>query len=259
MASWTPWLILLDVGMKDPKKVSKAINNLLVELNMVDSYRVKSKWGGFTWGKDNPQYVRSRLDHILVSKDLKDNLKESTVRAFYEFTDHKAVITAIDFNESSRGKGIIRANSSLLEIESIKLETIGNITRANLMSKDKNPHEKWNLIKKVIKETLINAGKRIAIRDNEMQECLLLEINCLESSLESYMSKENRSPSEEVRITKLRNTVDNLKTEFKKFEVKQMKKLLFKLKIKGINENEKPSKAFLNMISKKIWRLISHK
>ena len=62
---------------RDECLATNKLKEIMTKYSLMDSYREINKWGGFTWGRDNPVYLRSRLDMIIVSKSLKQNIKES--------------------------------------------------------------------------------------------------------------------------------------------------------------------------------------
>ncbi len=65
----------------------------MIKTNLIDSYREINNYGGYTWGRDNPDYVRSRLDLILTTKKLKNSIINSNVYLAPHESDHRMVIT----------------------------------------------------------------------------------------------------------------------------------------------------------------------
>ena len=94
------------------KVVVKKLEQLKLKYKMVDSYRHHNTYGGFTWGRDNPSYLRSRLDHILVSKTLADKSISSNVTANPNESDHNLLYTEISLDRVPYGPGITRANAA---------------------------------------------------------------------------------------------------------------------------------------------------
>jgi len=57
------------IGRNQVRNETIAVNflkEMMIRFNLIDSYRLQNTWGGFTWGRDNPNYIRSRLDDIDV-------------------------------------------------------------------------------------------------------------------------------------------------------------------------------------------------
>jgi exonuclease III len=64
------------IGRKSSQQEKKVVNyvkNIMTKFNIIESYRALHSWGGFTWGRNNPSYLRSRLDHVLMSATFKAN------------------------------------------------------------------------------------------------------------------------------------------------------------------------------------------
>jgi len=89
----------------------------MTRLHLTDAYRQKHKWGGFTWGRNNPFYIRSRLDHILISDNIKSDLIQAYTTKGPNESDHSLLYIEIDIKEIKYGPGIKRCNSDLLNDE----------------------------------------------------------------------------------------------------------------------------------------------
>ena len=73
----------------------------MTRYNLIDTYRNIHKWGGFTWGRDNPQLMRSRLDHILISKIKQADIIQSYTNKAPNESDHSLLYSEINMNEMS--------------------------------------------------------------------------------------------------------------------------------------------------------------
>ncbi len=96
------------IGRSQSKKEAELVilvENIMIKYNLSDSYRVMNGYGGFTWGKNNPKYVRSRLDHILVNKNLSSNIKASNVTYEFNESDHQYLFTELLISEMNFGPG----------------------------------------------------------------------------------------------------------------------------------------------------------
>ncbi len=83
----------------------------MTKVGLIVSYRKQNKYGGFTWSRNNPLYVRSRLDMNLIRK-----ANES---------DHKLLCSEIITTDIKYGPGIIRVNSTLLNSNEVR-ERVNN-------------------------------------------------------------------------------------------------------------------------------------
>jgi hypothetical protein len=60
----------------------------MTKFGQVDSYRSNHTCGGFTWGRNNTVYIRSRLDMILISKQEVQNLTNVSIDYNLNESDH---------------------------------------------------------------------------------------------------------------------------------------------------------------------------
>ncbi len=67
------------------KIVVDKFNKLAIKYSLIDSFRTLNSHGGYTWGKNNPVYLRSRLDYIFVGKNLCNKI--SSLYATYTFNN----------------------------------------------------------------------------------------------------------------------------------------------------------------------------
>jgi len=105
---------------KQEKKVVSYIQQLMIKFNLKDSYRQVNSYGGYTWGKNNPTFLRSRLDYILISKSLTNSLITSSINADLNESDHLLLYSEIIVDSCKYGPGIARCNATLLSDPEIK-------------------------------------------------------------------------------------------------------------------------------------------
>ena len=97
------------------KKVVSILNKILTRYNLIDSYRLQNEFGGFTWGRDNPHIIRSRLDYIIISKSMKSNFLSCNTNIQPNESDHRTVYAEFEIDKINYGPGIIRGNAALLD------------------------------------------------------------------------------------------------------------------------------------------------
>jgi exonuclease III len=110
------------------QNLSTHVKKMMTRLNLVDTYRSIHKWGGFTWGRDNPNYIRSRIDHILISKTKVNDIVQSYTNRSPNESDHSMLYTEINSSELKYCPGIQRCNSNLLENEETLTKVIKTLT-----------------------------------------------------------------------------------------------------------------------------------
>jgi exonuclease III len=152
------------IGRKQSRLELNAVNYLkeiMIRHNLVDSYRMLNEWGGFTWGRDNPSYIRSRLDMILISKYFEGNLQESTHTRLPNESDHHFLYSALNLNKIEHGQGILRCNSALLDNPECKAIIVDKITGVIRDIPDEwNPHLKLDFIKTKLRQFMLEEGKK---------------------------------------------------------------------------------------------------
>jgi exonuclease III len=100
---------------KQEEKVVGKIKRIKSLFGLKDSYRLLNTYGGFTWEKNNPSFLRSRLDYILASNNIISKLIISqTSNAICE-SDHSLLISEFQLNNVKYGPGIVRCNATLLD------------------------------------------------------------------------------------------------------------------------------------------------
>jgi len=92
----------------------------MLKLNIKDTYRCTNAYGGYTWGKNNPTFLRSRLDYVMASTTLTNSLVTSSIKANINESDHLLLYSEFIVNTCNYGPGIARCNSTLLENPEIK-------------------------------------------------------------------------------------------------------------------------------------------
>jgi len=153
-------------------KYTDKLNNLIETFNLVDVWRVYNpNTRRYTWRQNNP-LVQSRLDYILLSLNLMQNVKQCDIKPSIK-TDHSLVTLNMNLKESiKRGPGFWKFNASLLKdevyIDHIK-ETISHLKEQCVDIENKGL--KWDYIKSEIRQrTIIYSKTQARLRhDNEEQ------------------------------------------------------------------------------------------
>ncbi len=78
---------------KQEVKVVEKIKRIQTLFNMKDTFRTLNTYGGFTWGKNNPTFLRSRLDYIFSTETFHTKLISSTVNSWICESDHSFLIS----------------------------------------------------------------------------------------------------------------------------------------------------------------------
>jgi len=162
------------------KLVVDQIKRIMLHHSLIDSYRINNKWGGFTWGRDNPTYLRSRLDIILIPKDKIKDVKSTEVTVTPKESDHSWVTLTLNEIEIPFGKGILRCNSTLLNDQQIKQNVLDQLQLSIDEIPDHwNPHQKLDFLKAKIRDNMIDEGRKKAKLNRKIMEHVNVEIERL--------------------------------------------------------------------------------
>lgn len=208
---------------------SKHLKNLMFNLNLIDSFRIKNPDArGFTYFNSNSN-IQSRIDYMLTSTHLNTTLQSVNVKYAPMIPDHKSVIASFT-TENKRGVGFWKLNTSYLEntdyINGIK-KVISDHTNT---SNNYNDAEVWDFCKLKIKHFSIAFAKETSLlRDNDIRK--------IESEL--------------IQLDKSNTEITHLQSELqKKLDKKYMEKVKgaqIRSRIQWVAESEKNIKFFQNL------------
>jgi hypothetical protein len=245
---------------KQEEILAKCVKRFMNRYGFIDSYRSIHQWGGFTWGRDNPTIIRSRLDHILIKDNMSQNILQSYTNKAPNESDHLLVYTEIEIEEMKFGPGIQRCNSELLNNAEI-LNRVDKKLQEHMseMPKDWNPHQKLDYIKMHTRNILLAEGKMKAKQDkieidfynqeldtlNKKQEKLLIAANNKQGDVNELINE----------IDKIKEAIDMLECMIEPCKDRLTKKLIFRSRVKWAEEGEKSNKYFLNTLKERQKRL----
>jgi exonuclease III len=243
---------------RDQNESEKRVKNYLLEImgrfNLIDSYRCINRYGGYTWGRDNPKYVRSRLDHILISKKISQNILDSNTYLTPNESDHRLLITEVDLKKIPFGPGIIRVNSDLLNDPEIKEKVQENIRKIiQTETTNMNPHERLDYVKMKLRNLMLMEGKQKKNNDDNNLNLCNKEIERLGQALDRELSFHNNHLCTDLsfcmeKIDNLKEAIIIAKQELTYHQDKEAKKLIFRSRAKWAEKGEKSNKYFLNLL-----------
>ncbi len=229
------------IQTKQEKKVVQNINEMNKTHNLIDVYRYTNKYGGFTWGKNNPHYLRSRLDHIFTSENLLQHLVSSSLTFELMESDHCFLFSEYSINEMKFGPGIIRANAELLEDPDVKERVLGKITEAHESVKATwNPHLILDHHKYILRKALLDEGRKKKIEEKSIIENTKQEIDMLKKELDRILLLAQEGNIDlTCEIENLRSSIDIAEEPLKEIKEKEAKRLIFRSKARWSEEGEK--------------------
>jgi len=242
------------IGRKQTNKeleLVKSVESLMIRFNLCDSYRIVNNYGGFTWGKNNPKYLRSRLDHILIHKNLSSKIVNSNVTYEYNESDHQYLSTEILIDSLKFGPGIQRVNATLLNDPEIKDKVTNELNNKLLeIPLGSNPHQILDFFKFSLRTIMLREGKEQSKIDKNRLELSNIEINRLKTHLDNKLLEYNDILSEDqlIELTNIKDSIEFAELEIADLKEQESKRLIFKSRAKWAEEGEKSNKYFLNLL-----------
>jgi len=243
------------------KKVAEFMSRSMTKFGLIDTYREIHQWGGFTWGRNNPKYIRSRLDHIIISKSFRTNIIQCYTTKLPNESDHNLLYCEMNFDEIEQGPGIRRCNADLLENkECLKRVQEDLLNKLNENTNGWNPHMKLDYAKMNLRNTLIAEGRVHARKDKSTLFYVTQEINQLSDKLDKLLIKANAKNNTDIKellieIDNIKESIDIANVELEDIKKKHAERLIFRSKVKWAEEGEKSTKYFLNLIKERQAKL----
>jgi exonuclease III len=153
-------------GEKHADKTVQLFNNFVDNCGLSDTWRLfNPNDRDFTWSrKINGMFVARRLDYILTSDDIVDNICECNIASIPQ-TDHRCVYIQLSCCNTERGPGYWKMNNALLKEENF-LNLINTTIEDSLAEEtvaNKPDDFKWEFLKLRIKEAAIQYSKQRAV------------------------------------------------------------------------------------------------
>ena len=212
-------------------KAKYEVENIMDEYCLNDIWRIQNpEKREFSWRKKGAFPVKaSRIDFALVSRGLDQQVKMSMYVSSIK-TDHRAFYMVVELQEFERGAGYWKLNTSLLRdikfVQTMKQE----VSRSIESSVDKQPQERWEILKKRIKSAATEFSRKKVSQDN-------LIIGQLSEKVNEY---EERLPLNKEEDELLEQT----KADLEELTMKRIQGIMFRSKVRWYEEGEKSTKYF---------------
>jgi exonuclease III len=239
------------------KSLSDVILNNNKVTDLIDSYRIIHKEGGYTWKRGS---CYSRLDYIFVSSQLVPKIQTAENDWAFETSDHAAVKIRITLdNGPKKGPGITKVNTNILEDPLIAMQ-IGNELSEMISQTDQfwNPHAKLEFAKVAIRSVF--SAKVSELRKNIRSEITDIEeeLNQMEDFKIGIVSRADPAQRETDLNDKIDAALTKLKSKLLIQRIKLSDTAAFKSKAKWFEYGEKSNKYFLGLMkSHQSQKLIS--
>ena len=131
------------------RRSRERLQAIMEEENLVDIWRQQHEQvRKFTWHSRNRlgNINWSRIDYFLVSTSLIPRCEDTDIQPSVS-SDHSAILISLEVSESRRGPGIWKMNNEMLQ-DTEFVENLKHIVQGvKRVYHDKEPAEKWELIK----------------------------------------------------------------------------------------------------------------
>ena len=220
------------------KQGSKRINELLIDNELIDVWRIKNPdTKMYTWHSNTNPPIFCRLDYFFVSNNIVNAVSDWSISYGFK-TDHSVVSMVLDIVVTKRGSGSFKIiNSIHLETDyqqKIK-EAIRDVTNIN---QDANPGTLVELIKGTIRNTSIKYSSEKRKTHNELKNEHSNKIQKLRKYLENSHSYNDNN---------IVSYLENAKHQRTEILDTELKGILIRSKAEYIEGAEKNTKFFANL------------
>jgi exonuclease III len=235
--------------------IKNTINEIQSNLETHDTWRLKNPdTTRFTWSRQNPSKVKSRLDYWLCSETLSDVVKEVDIIPCIK-SDHSAVILKLDnFGGQKKGRGHWKLNTSFINEEDYIKGIMENKIKWSEEFQDvTEAGAKWELFKYKIRQYSMDYGRKKAKKLSTEEKDLenkLKELETLRDAVDNNIARENE----------LENTIGETRTKLQEISDYRTKGLILRAHVRWYEKGEKSNDYFLrlenrNKIKKNVRKL----
>jgi len=196
----------------------------------------------------------SKLDFIFASAQLFNYVSDYVHVWSFEQSDHCALMTKCKIPaEIIIGRGYFKINMQLCENPDFLKEITDHISQINLnICNSWNPHQVWEYYKLEIRNIFMKCG---AYNSSNHKRDLESSENELNNLIKLHNNKLKNESSTRISFDILDESIMQLETKLNSLRKIEAERLLFRSKVKYINEGEKCTKYFLNTLKRKERRV----
>ena len=212
------------------------LNQIIDDLELSDAWRISHPdTFGYTWHRLTPNAIFSRLDWFMVNVGLQSCIRECEIIRC-SLTDHDAVIMKIDIENFTRGPGIWKFNSLLLNDKQFTNTMEHNLKRAIADSAQLDIFEKWEMIKSEARTVSQNYAKQKKKIEHCNETNLKKSVNILRTELVHAIDKEQ-----------IINAINSIEAELDQYSMQRVNSSIFRSKVRFAKDGEKNSKYFFGL------------
>jgi exonuclease III len=227
------------------RELSKKVSEYLDSLSYEDCSIYDKEQSKFTWkNKRNGTIAQSRIDRIYCSTDFIKKCTSFTKKWGIGKSDHASLFTTFLNSTKTRGRGILKLNSRILESQSNKLTIQIELQKwLDNIIPEWDANTKWEYCKMALRSVVLpimgQANKeRSSAKDNIINRM-------------SELRNRDTSRSTKIEIDNIEKDYATLQQELDIILNKESEWLAFKSGIKWREEGEKSNKYFLGVIKRR--------
>ena len=223
-------------------KSQEVIKNLIQSEDLIDIWRHQHPYDHtYTWYRKNPELIQCRLDFFLVSNTFLPMCLGTDIIPGY-MSDHSIVTFTIEIENSKKGPGFWRLNTSLLE-DIVYIKQIRELIKEVFAQQFTDLRAKWDFLKFQIKmETIKYASFKKKCRNN-LLDVLERKLQQIQERLSNkhFLGIELFEESLEIK------QMENIKLEIDELLAYKIKGTMIRSRANWYQFGEKPSKYFLKL------------
>ena len=211
-------------------KAKDELVNIMDEFYLHDVWRVQHpEKREYSWMKPGHIQKASRIDYALVTAGLDQKAKAVQYIPGIK-TDHRAFYICLDLIQFERGVGYWKFNSSLLKNKEFLIHMNKELNTTIQASIEQNPIQRWETLKRRIKKISSNFARKKASENG-------LIISQLSEKVDEYECSLPLNKDEDELLAETKKELEE-----KLYE--RVKGLIFRSKVRWLEEGEKNTKYF---------------
>ena len=221
-------------GDRKPRQRQK-VQEMIEEHDLTDVWRICNPDKKiYTWHSNGTPRVSCRLDYIVVSNNLLNNIRQTKIIPGF-LSDHSLVLIKLETSVPKRGPGYWKMNTDLLLDKEYKIKLQGKIKEIVSLNEESNPNTKWELIKSTIRSESITYSVQKSKEQKNDELLLQKEIEAIHDQLNKC--KDPNLENELLDKQKQQETLYDQKTQG----------IILRAKCRWIEDGEKNTKYFANL------------
>ena len=220
------------------------LNTIIEELELLDPWRIiNPNKRRYSWHR---QKSTSRIDYALMDQSMVNRVTHTDYKPRYK-TDHSIFEITLSYGDETRGPVYWKFNTKLLKDHHF-VQQVNDIIDKTMEIKNKNPHEKWEILKENVKILAVERSKDL-VRERRAMFNKLMEIA---SRYEEVVDQNTQNAHNYAEYL-------NVKMQLADMIQEQTDSAMFRSKCSTILKYEKSNKYFFSLEKTRYNRKVMRK